>query len=101
MSTYKIPCGQVLGHGDYCATGHLCSACTEIEALRRRVGCIDIRRSTEAGVKDVFLYFTASDGWKAALSIASIAARLSKETSGRSVIAEALVKWIADRHGEP
>jgi hypothetical protein len=28
--TVEIPCGRVLGHGEYCSEGHLCEYCEEL-----------------------------------------------------------------------
>jgi hypothetical protein len=33
----RIPCHQVLGHGDYCSKGHLCDSCEEILQLREEI----------------------------------------------------------------
>lgn len=32
---YKIPCGRVLGHGEYCDKHGLCVACKTVDDLRR------------------------------------------------------------------
>lgn len=32
-SFVKVPCGQVLGHGEYCIKGHMCDQCTYIRQL--------------------------------------------------------------------
>ena len=32
-SFLKVPCGQVLGHGEYCIKGHMCDQCTYIRQL--------------------------------------------------------------------
>lgn len=30
---YKVPCGRVLGHGEYCTEGYLCGGCRAVESL--------------------------------------------------------------------
>lgn len=35
--SYKIPCGEILGHGNYCEHGHLCESCSEIARLTKHL----------------------------------------------------------------
>lgn len=30
---YEVPCGRVLGHGEYCTEGYLCGGCKAVEDL--------------------------------------------------------------------
>lgn len=40
-SFLKIPCGQVLGHGEYCVKGHMCDQCTYINQLELYIKSIE------------------------------------------------------------
>ena len=37
-----VPCGVVLGHGDHCAEGCLCTSCRYILALEGRLGIVHV-----------------------------------------------------------
>ena len=30
----RVPCGNIMGHGESCVHGHLCNSCEEIQRLR-------------------------------------------------------------------
>lgn len=43
----KVPCGQVLGHGEFCVKGHLCDQCDYIIALELYISSLDHKESNQ------------------------------------------------------